>query len=151
MKPLLKFVAVVVIGLANSLSAAEDDKRIKEVSDLSSVFWTAMTSDKIPEAEKSLFVKEDDPEIASSDAISKRVTEEFEKLSARVKEMGQEKSDGHRFGDVKEIKVGKIQEQGGRVVASVTLMVWEPREKEFEKVTITWFKTPKSGWKLIDL
>ena len=151
MKSLPKGIAVLVIGRATSISAAEEDKRIKEVADLSSAFWSAVTAGKVPEAKKSLFVKEDDPEIASPDLISRRVAEEFEKLTARVKEMGQEESDGHRFGEIKEIKVEKIEEQGGRTVGAVTLMVWEPREKEFEKVNITWFKTSKSGWKLIDL
>ena len=143
MKTFLKIIATFTL-FTLSLVAAEPDEQKAKVLEISTSFWKAMTEEKADEAKKSLFTKADDPELEGAEFFEKMAVDEFNELLTHLKE-------SKEVAKVKEITVLEIKEKRGREIAHVTLMVWEPKEKEFEKMSIALMKTKKSGWKIVDL
>ena len=143
MKSIPKIIATLLLTQL-PLVAAEPDEQKAKVLELSTSFWKAMTEAKTDEAKKSIFTKADDPELEIAEFAEKMASEEFDEIVKHLK-------GSDEIAKAKDFKVQGIEEQRGREIALVTMMVWEPREKEFEKMSMAWMKTKKSGWKIVDL
>jgi hypothetical protein len=143
MKTILKSIAALLLFNCPLLAAEPEEEKAKIV-ELSTNFWKAMTDSKTDEAKKSIFTKADDPELERAEFFEKMALEEFEKVVKLLKESDE-------VAKAKDITVRGIKDQRGREVAFVTMMVWEPKEKEYGKMSIAWLKTKKSGWRIVDL
>jgi hypothetical protein len=143
MKSTPKIIAALLLSQL-PLVAAEPDEQKAQVLELSTSFWKAMTEAKNDEAKKSIFTKDDDPELEIAEFVEKMASEEFDDVVKLLKGFDE-------IAKAKDFKVQGIKEQRGREIAVVTMMVWEPREKEFEEMSLAWMKTKKSGWKIVDL
>ena len=134
-------------GNQNSVAEAAGEaptQRDAKLIELSKAFWKAVTEADSEKAKKSIFVAADDATQKQGKFIEENVLEEFSSLIAYTKGREAEFK-------LKEVVIEKHEGEEDPVHARVTLMIWEPDEGEFEKMTTTWLNTKKSGWKLVDL
>lgn len=116
----------------------------KAVKALSESLCTNLLTKDLKKVESQLYLSKDDSIFPNPDAVAQRVKGEYDKLVKNQAKMP------NNF-VLKEVVLTKVEKQNGRWIAYVRILIKRPGDDESPALTVTWFKTLNSGWKLIDL
>ncbi len=144
-------ILVTYLIFAIGASALAQDKPLsdkpaveKAVKALSESLCANLLLKDLKKVESQLYLPKDDSIFPNPDAVAQRVKGEYDKL---VKNRAKMPNDFV----LKEVVLTKIEEQNGRWIAYVRILIKRPGDDESPELTVTWLKTINSGWKLIDL